>query len=133
MADEHITSFVDAHLSATKFAEYLDNPRRRVLKAHQDGQIVGYAMVVHEDETVELSKLYVINDFHGTALSTALMDAAVAAAADWGAQSIWLGVNQQNERAQRFYLKSGFTVTGTRTFQLGTHLEHDFVMTRPIA
>lgn len=59
------------------------------------------------------------------------MDAALAAAAGWGVADIWLGVNQKNERAQRFYSKAGFTVTGTRTFQVGSHIEHDYVMVRP--
>jgi ribosomal protein S18 acetylase RimI-like enzyme len=80
---------------------------------------------------VELSKMYVLPDNHGSGVSTALMDAALAAAADWGASCVWLGVNQKNIRAQRFYKKYGFTVNGNRTFQLGTHDENDYVMVRP--
>jgi ribosomal protein S18 acetylase RimI-like enzyme len=60
------------------------------------------------------------------------MEAAVARAAEWGAQRVWLGVNQENQRAQRFYAKAGFTVTGTRSFRLGPHLENDYVMTREL-
>ena len=56
-----------------------------------------------------------------------------AAAAEWGAECMWLGVNQKNQRAQHFYRKYGFTVNGTRTFQLGAHLESDYVMVRQLA
>jgi ribosomal protein S18 acetylase RimI-like enzyme len=58
------------------------------------------------------------------------MNAALGAAADWDAGCVWLGVNQKNARAQRFYEKFGFTVHGARTFQVGAHTENDYVMVR---
>ncbi len=45
---------------------------------------------------------------------------------------MWLGVNQENVRAQRFYAKHGFTQVGTKTFLVGTQLHHDFVMQRAL-
>ena len=53
-------------------------------------------------------------------------------AATLAARSIWLGVNQQNRRAQRFYAKHSFTINGTKTFHLGSEVENDFVMVRPL-
>ena len=140
----NVASFIDANLSDARFAEYLADPRRRILTVSWDARIVGYAMLirgigddpqvqraVHARPAVELSKMYVLPDNHGSGVSTALMDAALAAAAEWGAGCVWLGVNQENHRAQRFYKKCGFTVNGTRTFQLGGHDENDYVMVRP--
>lgn len=131
-APENMTSFVAANLSAERFAEYLADPRRAVLVAATNGRIIGYAMVIRElpGETAELSKMYVLPDYHGAGASAALMDRTLAVAADWGVCAVWLGVNQQNQRAQRFYTKNGFTVEGTRTFQVGSRLEHDYVMVR---
>jgi ribosomal protein S18 acetylase RimI-like enzyme len=142
----NIAAFVDANLSAARFAEYLSDPQRLILTASQDGRIVGYAMLirgigddpdvqraVRARPAVELSKMYVLPDNHGSGVSTALMDAALAAAADWGGGCVWLGVNQKNIRAQRFYKKCGFTVNGTRTFQLGGRTESDYVMVRRLA
>ncbi|WP_232022098.1 GNAT family N-acetyltransferase [Mycobacterium basiliense] len=136
VAAEHVASFIEAHLSVTRFDEYLSNPRYVVLAARADGRIIGYAMLVRdaaESGSAELSKLYLLPDFHGKGTSSALMDAALAAAATWGAGSMWLGVNQENERAQRFYLRCGFKIRGTRTFQLGDHVENDYVLSRPIS
>jgi GNAT superfamily N-acetyltransferase len=132
VSPDNVAAFIDANLSEARFAEYLADPGRRILTARHDDRIVGYAMLIRDpdDGRVELSKMYVSPDNHGSGVSTALMDASLAAAADWGAESVWLGVNQKNERAQRFYTKSGFAVTDTRTFQLGAHTEHDYVMTR---
>ena len=128
----NIAAFIDANLSEQRFTGYLTDSRRRILTARCDDRIVAYAMLIRDgdDDRVELSKMYVLPDNHGSGVSTALMDASLAAAADWGAACVWLGVNQKNERAQRFYTKSGFAITGTRTFQLGAHTEHDYVMTR---
>ncbi|MDZ4233902.1 MAG: GNAT family N-acetyltransferase, partial [Dietzia sp.] len=61
----------------------------------------------------------------------ALMVAALQHAAELDAACVWLGVNQQNQRAQRFYAKHGFAITGTKTFRLGTHIEQDYVLVRP--
>jgi ribosomal protein S18 acetylase RimI-like enzyme len=145
----NIASFVAANLSTARFAEYLTDPQRQTLTASQGDRIVGYAMLIRgvSDDpdvqravrvrpAVELSKMYVLPDYHGNqgaGVSMALMDAALAAAAEWGAGCVWLGVNQENQRAQRFYQKCGFTVNGTRTFQLGTHGENDYVMVRQFA
>ncbi|GAB1814280.1 GNAT family N-acetyltransferase [Mycobacterium sp. MUNTM1] len=131
---ENIASFVDANLSAAHFARYLADPDRALVTARRDGRIVGYAMLVRDSgaDAAELSKIYVLPEYHGGGASTALMGLALATAGEWGARRVWLGVNQANERAQRFYLKSGFTINGTRTFQLGTGVESDYVMIREL-
>ncbi len=129
---ENVASFIAANLSAARFAEFLADPERAIVTAHQDGRIVGYAMLIRGDSGVELSKLYLMPEQHGTGAATALMDAALATASEWGAHRVWLGVNQKNQRAQRFYTKSGFTISGTRTFQLGVHTENDYVMVRKL-
>jgi GNAT superfamily N-acetyltransferase len=141
----NITAFVEANLSTTRFTEYLADPRRVILTASHDDRVVGYAMLirgvgdnpdvqqaVRVRPAVELSKMYVLPDNHGGGVSTALMDAALAAAAEWRAGCVWLGVNQENRRAQQFYKKCGFTVSGTKTFQLGAHDEDDYVMIRQL-
>jgi ribosomal protein S18 acetylase RimI-like enzyme len=140
---ENVASFIAANLSPARFTEYLADPRRAILTAHHEGLIVGYAMLIRgvgDDADVqravqirpaaELSKIYVLPERHGSGVATALMSRALATAADWGAACVWLGVNQANQRAQRFYTKSGFTISGTRTFQVGAGRESDYVMVR---
>ena len=139
-----VASFIDANLSDARFAEYLTDPKRRIFTAARGGRIIGYTMLidgVSDDSEVqravdirpaaEISKMYVLAAHHGSGVATALMDAALAAAAEWEAGCVWLGVNQKNERAQRFYQRCGFSVSGTRSFRLGDHTESDYVMVRP--
>jgi ribosomal protein S18 acetylase RimI-like enzyme len=142
---DDIAAFLDENLSEERFRSYLADPARVVLIARSEGRIIGYAMLIDgpgADEqvhravtarpTAELSKIYVLPDHHGGGAAAGLMTGALRAAAARGARSVWLGVNQRNARAQRFYTKQGFTVCGTRSFRLGGHLESDYVMERPL-
>jgi ribosomal protein S18 acetylase RimI-like enzyme len=82
--------------------------------------------------SIELSKFYVLPDKHGSGLAAELMKATIAAAVATGATSCWLGVNQQNVRAARFYSKSGFEVIGTKRFKVGNEWHDDHVRLRPL-
>lgn len=140
-----IEAAIAANLSPDRFAGYLADPGRTLLVAVADGRIVGYCMLVGgigEDpdvaaavpagSVVELSKMYVLASHHRSGASAELMRAAIARATDSRAVAVWLGVNGNNERAQRFYRKHGFAVTGARRFRLGDSYEDDFVMVRPL-
>ena len=52
--------------------------------------------------------------------------------AEAGAAGVWLGVNSQNVGAIRFYEKSGFRKVGSKSFRLGSTVEHDFVLERAV-
>lgn len=142
---DNIACFIDANLSADRFEEYLGDPDRAIVTARQGGRIVGYAMLVRgvsdhagvqravqTRPAAELSKMYVLPDRHSGGAAAALMKRMLAIAIVWGIRCVWLGVNRENQRAQRFYLKSGFAIAGTRTFQLGTDVESDYVMIREL-
>ena len=138
---ENIAAFVAANLSAARFGEYLNDPDRALFTAEADRRIVGYAMLVRgvgDDDDVrravtlrpaaELSKMYVVPDYHGSGVGASLMDRALATAEHWDVRCVWLGVEQKNPRAQRFYAKCGFVTAGARTFQVGTRRENDYIM-----
>lgn len=141
---DNVAAFIAEYLSEARFGEYLTDPDRIVLVA-RDGSITGYAMLIHgvpDDVDVqravthrpalELSKIYVLPDRHGGGAAQALMTETLRTATESGVGCVWLGVNQENQRAQRFYAKNGFTVSGTKTFRLGTGVENDYVMVRPV-
>lgn len=143
--ENDIAAFIAENLSAHRFADYVADPDRIVLAAREEGRIVGYAMLIRgvpDDDDVqravaprpaiELSKMYVLPDSHGGGAASVLMAEALTLAHDTGYRCVWLGVNQENRRAQRFYAKHGFAVTGTKTFRLGAGVEHDFVMVCPL-
>jgi ribosomal protein S18 acetylase RimI-like enzyme len=139
-----IDAFIALHLSRERFEEYLKDDLRILLLAEVDGAPVGYAMLVRgpvtdpdvravvDDGTIELSKLYVLADNHGRGVASELMRATLQAAAETGATSCWLGVNQKNVRAAKFYAKHGFEVVGTKRFLVGEQWHNDHVRLRPL-
>jgi len=46
---------------------------------------------------------------------------------------MWLGVNEENAKAQRFYAKHGFERVGSKHFLVGDRYEDDWVMERALA
>lgn len=143
--EEAKAHFIANSLSAAAFERYLASPDHILLLASVDGASAGYTMLVtgepHDPDvaaalrvrpTIELSKVYVMPDQHGTGVAAALMDATVAAARETGAAGMWLGVNNENVRANRFYEKSGFAVVGMKKFRLGDVDEDDYVRERAL-
>ena len=140
-----VDAFVALHLSEARFAGYLRDPDRIILLAEADGRPAGYAMLVRgpstdpdvrrlvdEPTSIELSKFYVLADRHGSGIAAELMRATLDAAAQTGATSCWLGVNQRNVRAGRFYEKNGFEVVGTKRFLVGEQWHDDYVRVRKL-
>jgi ribosomal protein S18 acetylase RimI-like enzyme len=144
--EEAKAAFIRAVLSEDRFAEYLADSGRRLLIAEDaDGSAVGYTMVnlgepadedvrtsVRVRPTAELSKCYVLPGHHGEGVASLLMMESIAAAAASGAEGMWLGVNQENARAQRFYGKHGFERVGAKRFLVGDRYEDDWVMERAL-
>jgi tRNA (guanine37-N1)-methyltransferase len=138
-----IEDFLATVLSKESFESYLTDPSRALFIAELDGAAVGYTMVVIGEPgnadaaaaittrpTSELSKIYVLETSHGHGVAPALLEASVEFARETGARGMWLGVNQENVRANRFYEKSGFANVGTKTFLVGGLHEKDFVRER---
>jgi ribosomal protein S18 acetylase RimI-like enzyme len=140
---------IAAHLANTlserHFRAYLADPDTTILVIDGNGGLRGYSLLVNrpaEDPdvvsalgivpSVELSKCYVHPEHHGLGAAAELMRASLQAAAEAGGRGVWLGVNSQNARALRFYEKSGFRKVGTKSFRLGSAVEHDFVLERAV-
>jgi diamine N-acetyltransferase len=137
---ENIDLFCQRKLSPQAFEGYLSDNRFSIWVSESGGVLAGYVMsVIGEPEdsviaqavtqrpTVEISKIYVRESLHGGGVAPALMEVAIEDAIENGAASVWLGVNQHNERANRFYERCGFLVVGERRFPVGDSLEEDFV------
>ena len=98
-----------------------------VLSVSGEPEDQAIAGVLTQWPTVEISKIYLRQSAHGSGLADRLMDVAVEDARAEGARSVWLGVNQQNDRANAFYERNGFHIVGERSFLVGDTLEQDYV------
>ncbi len=79
---------------------------------------------------VELKRIYALFPTHGSGLGPALMARAVRDARAAGHRRMLLGVYGGNARAQRFYVKQGFAVVGTRRFRVGATWHDDLLFAR---
>lgn len=143
---EDIEAFIAANLSESRFSDYLGGSTHTILLADVNGEIAGYTMLISGEPadpdvaaavkgrpTIELSKCYVRAGFHGHGVASTLMEASVGVAREVEAVSVWLGVNEHNARAIRFYEKSGFAKVGRKGFYVGEELHDDFVLEKRLA
>jgi diamine N-acetyltransferase len=144
-SQQAIADFISKNFTVTNFDSYLADPGRVLFLAEDVGEAIGYAMLILAEPTdpdviasigrhptAELSKLYVRPGHHGGGISVALVDAAVESARAAGRIGMWLGVNQENARANAFYEKSGFVRVGVKRFLVGERWEDDFVRERAL-
>ncbi|QIS43074.1 GNAT family N-acetyltransferase [Clavibacter capsici] len=150
---EAIAEHIRTVLSPARFRAHLEDPAHRLVLAEVDGSAVGYTMVVAAPPAdpdvagalrlvpvIELSKVYVEAGSHGVGVARPLMAETLRIARGLAGEAgrdadagIWLGVNEHNARAIRFYERSGFRIVGTRSFRLSDAVETDHVMERPLA
>jgi ribosomal protein S18 acetylase RimI-like enzyme len=124
---------------AQQAAEIAD-PHITTLVVEVDGRMAAYAQVrrgttapgVDDPTAAEIMRFYVDRPWHGRGIAQRMMDAALQAARDFGARSVWLGVWEHNARGIAFYNKLGFRVVASHNFLLGSDLQNDFVMTRSL-
>jgi ribosomal protein S18 acetylase RimI-like enzyme len=73
------------------------------------GSPVGFCVLKGE----ELYQLFVSSEAHGSGVAAALIAEAEARLAERGVETAWLACAMGNDRAARFYEKSGWRLAGT--------------------
>jgi diamine N-acetyltransferase len=119
----------------------LADPRIETLLVESDGTLIAYAMIRDEPPPecvagpapIELWRFYVRKEWHGRGVAQRLMAAVDGRVREKGARTLWLGVWEQNFRAQAFYRKNGFVDVGSHIFLVGTDPQTDRIYVRPVA
>jgi ribosomal protein S18 acetylase RimI-like enzyme len=141
---EDLAAYLATAFSPSQQTAELADSRAMFLIA-ETGEIdkvaVGYAMVrsgdvpreVTGDGPIELVRLYVSRESLGSGAGAALMQACIDGARQQGYETLWLGVWENNFRAQAFYRKWNFHAVGTHVFKLGDDPQTDILMQRSIS
>lgn len=141
-----ITTYIASRLDPDSFRRLLTDPSCTVLLAEDgNGDPVGYtllvageptdpdvARVIRHRPTVEIVRFYVHPDHHGSGTAGLLMEHALATARATSARGAWLGVSEENARANAFYARHGFEAVGLKRFRIGDVWEDDIVRERPL-
>lgn len=142
-------AYIAAHLGEESFRAHLADPHHIVLIAtdhhDRDAEPVGYTVLVPGEPsdpdvvralrrrpTIELARCYVHPYHHGTGTAGHLMAATIDTARECGAAGIWLGVSEENGRANAFYARHGFEEVGRKRFHIGEVWEDDLVRERAL-
>lgn len=133
---ENLDSHMEKTCSPAYFRQALDEGDV-ILLAFVEEQLAGYVKagalglpVQGAENASELHRLYVLEAYHGQQIGRALMEAAMALPPLNGASEIYLGVWENNVKAQQFYARYGFKPHGEYLYYVGTHADREFIYKR---
>ncbi|MCH9815694.1 MAG: GNAT family N-acetyltransferase [Actinomycetia bacterium] len=134
-----VSEYIAQELTAEAFRRDLNTTGVAIYLAEQDDDVVGYAMLRGEEyppvalaarRPVELRRLYLREAAQGGPAATQLLEACLRHGRTHGYDLLWLGTNQENERALRFYQRNGFSRVGERDFPVGRAVHRDYLLSR---
>lgn len=122
---EAIAAHIATELTADRFRQHMARAQFLVVDG-PPGEVSGYVMLTRDPppidtawaDPLELRRIYVDEAEHGKGTASALMQASVAMAERDGHDWLWLGTNEQNQRAIRFYEKRGWVAAQGRSTSL---------------
>lgn len=140
-SQENMQTYIDEAFSEERLRQELNDPASVFYFAITGGKPSGYLKLnfaaaqteLKDNKSVEIERIYVLQEFHGQQVGQALFNKALEIAAERHADYIWLGVWEKNPRAIRFYEKNGFVPFGTHLFKLGDDEQTDVLMKRVLA
>ncbi|MBA3011426.1 MAG: GNAT family N-acetyltransferase [Proteobacteria bacterium] len=82
--------------------------------------------------TIELCRLYSLQQYWGCGIGPALVGKCIEHAWDNSFKSIWLSSWKKNIRGNAFYSKMKFEIAGSTTFALGSDIQEDYIFSKLI-
>ena len=127
--DEDMQDFLQEYFNASIIAKELTDENDLYFLAMVDEVPAGYIRMMEDYsnfemmlkwKALELKRIYVDKDFHGSGLAQLMMHFIEDFAKENKYEVVWLGVWEHNLRAKKFYEKCGFTDSGfTHDFPIG--------------
>ncbi len=141
---EDLRLFLDSTYSEAIQAAELADPAAAHLLVEVPGEAgneaIGFARLrrgevpdcVPGPEPLELQRIYVLRAWLGLKAGPALLECCLDEARARGAQTLWLGVWERNDRARAFYRRYGFVEVGDHVFVVGTDPQRDVILARAL-
>jgi ribosomal protein S18 acetylase RimI-like enzyme len=138
---EEMTEYLEFTYDPVKLAKSIRKENNVYLLAFLDGKPVGFAKLkkhslndlITSPVQMELQKIYVLAEYHGRGVGSALMNEVNAVVREEGPDSIWLDTYISNEKAIHFYESYGFSKIGRYYFTIGSQTFEYYVMELRIA
>jgi ribosomal protein S18 acetylase RimI-like enzyme len=140
MPPSDLQAYLSTAYSLPSVTADISNPLITILVAlSASSDIVGFTQLTRGtyepclegcEKPVELQRLYVSPDFHGGGVGRLLVEAIERVAREEGFVTLWLGVWEENFRAQGVYERLGFRKVGSHDFVMGSCVQTDWILTK---
>lgn len=135
-SEESMKTYLATSFSTQKLTAELENPHSEFYLATQNEVVIGYLKVnfgpaqteLQDGNSLEIERIYVLQDYHGKKVGQLLFEKAIAIAKDNSCSYVWLGVWEENHRALQFYSKNGFVAFDKHIFVFGDEAQTDIMM-----
>jgi N-acetylglutamate synthase-like GNAT family acetyltransferase len=115
-----------------KMNEQFLNQKHTFFLLMENEESIGYAeLVLAENETIKLSKIYVLPQLQGKGTGTFFLNELITHAKKLGSKTILLNVNRFNN-AKTFYEKMGFVIVEEIDIPFGEFWLNDYIMQKSI-
>jgi len=138
---EELFEYLEYIYDPIKMAKSLRKENNIYLLAFVDGRPIGFAKIkrhslndqIESGAQMELQKIYVLPEHHGSGIGTALLKEVKNLAREIYPDYIWLDTHINNENAVRLYERNGFKKMGSYFFTIGTQTFEYYLMGLPVA
>ncbi|KAL6924195.1 hypothetical protein ACHAPO_003414 [Fusarium lateritium] len=137
-----LAAFLEESYTTEAITNDINSPDKDVIVAtNSDDELVGFAYLTRGstepcvedlDMTVELQRIYVDLDLHGTGVGKVLEKTIESMARDQGFKHLWLGVWEENPRAIKAYEKWGYKQVGDHDFTIGSVVQRDHILVKSL-
>jgi len=145
-APENMAHYLNEALTNEKVFKELSDPANTFVFVEHNKTIIAYYKLtmafdpkepsipvrVSDKNSIMLERFYVDFAWHGTIVAKHMMQHCLELADSLGKDCIWLGVWENNFRAQKFYQKWDFEIVGSHPFVMGSETQTDYWMARSL-
>lgn len=139
---EDLQKYLQTSYSVSRIQSQLeDKAHTFYLAKDPGGSLLGFVQITEgssepcitlpASEAVELQRIYTSSQSHGSGIGSALLQRAIRHATP-KFKLMWLGVWEENVKAQRFYQRYGFERVGEHDFVMGSCVQTDWILQKPL-
>ncbi|HYF30417.1 MAG TPA: GNAT family N-acetyltransferase [Chitinophagaceae bacterium] len=135
---EELQEYLDYTYAISKLRAGIQKENNAFFLALANGRPVGFVKLkkfalnslIDSISQMELQKIYVLKEYHGTGAGEGLMKAALELTRRLNIEYLWLDTYIGNDRGISFYKKHGFRICGRHYFTIGSQTFEYHVMTQ---
>ncbi len=129
-SENDVNKYVRSRYNPDVIRKELNDPENIYYIIYYGDQAAGYSKIILNapnpniqlEHITKLERLYLLEEFHGLKLGLDLFNYNMKLSIQNNQKGMWLFVWKENQRAIRFYKKSGFEIIGSHDFKLSeTH------------